>query len=114
MTRLTEDEMIERGDDYFDIADAIYPFGDWRLRSLAGVLREAGGHLLRCDRIAYRQMYGKIQNYKVYFRDLPVSLRSELFDYVGPEVAELIQKHIVAAQRPGNIERVDERPFRDD
>jgi hypothetical protein len=114
MSRLSDEEMIGRGDDYFDIADAIYPFGDWRLRSTAKALREAAGHLLRCDRIAYRQMYGKIQNHKIYFRDLPEGLKRDLIDYVGPEIAALIQKHLVALQRAGKPERTDIRQFRDD
>ena len=113
MPRLSEEEMIARGDDYFDIADAIYPFGDWRLRSTAKMLREAAGHLLRCDRIAYRQMYGKIQNHKIYFRELPDDLKRQVIDYVGPVVAELIDKHLVALQRPGKPERTDDRQYRD-
>lgn len=109
MARLSDEDMISRGDDYFDIADAIYPFGDWRLRSTAKALREAAGHLLRCDRIAYREMYGKIQNHKVYFRDLPTDLKAELLEYVGPEITVLIEKWLVALERPGKPERVAAR-----
>ena len=105
MRALSQEQLIERGDDYFDIADAIFPFGDWRLRSTAKVLRQAGAHLLRCDRISYREMYGTIQRHKGYFRDLPEDLKAELFDYVGPEIGALIERHLVALQRPGKPER---------
>jgi hypothetical protein len=109
MRTLSLEQLIERGDDYFDIADAIFPFGDWRLRSTAKVLREAGGHLLRGDRIAYREMYGKIQTHKMYFHVFPADLKAELLEYVGREIAALIEKHLVARQRPGKPELLRRR-----
>jgi hypothetical protein len=105
MRQLSHEEMSERGDDYFDIADAIYPFGDWRLQSTARVLREAGGHLLRYDRVAYREMYGKIQQYKIYFAELPDNLKSYLYNYIGPEIIALIEKHLVIRKRPRKPEQ---------
>lgn len=99
MRELSQAEMIERGDDYFEIADAIHPFGDWRLRSTGKVLRLAARHLLRGDGSAYRAVREQVQQHKRYFVELEGDLKDRLRDYVGSEVWALIEKHLVARRR---------------
>jgi hypothetical protein len=96
MGELSQAEMIERGDDYFEIADAIHPFGDARLRAVADVLREAARHLLRANEVGYRDMAGKVEECRRCFRDLSESLQRGLRAYVGREVWLLIGRHLAA------------------
>lgn len=99
MAELSQAEMIERGDDYFEIADAIHPFGDWRLRSTGKTLREAARHLLNGERAAYREMAGKVARHARYFDELEDGLKRELRRYVGRRIWALIERHLTPAPR---------------
>jgi hypothetical protein len=61
MGELSQTEVIERGDDYFEIADAIHPFGGCTAARGSGCLREAARHLLQANQVGYRDMAGKIE-----------------------------------------------------
>lgn len=98
MRELSQAEMIERGDDYFEIADAIHPFGDAQLRALADVLREAARHLLRGDENAHRGAAGRILHHGRYLRDLDEGVKQRLRRYVGARIWALIGSHFTSPQ----------------
>lgn len=89
------DEMIALGDDYFDIADAIYLVADWRTRDTSKVLREAARPLLACDWRGWMEIAPQVEQQQRFWRHVwPTELKDQVRGRVGRRVWRMIERRL--------------------